>query len=378
MEPPDMRLTTMAVTNLARRPLRSILTILGIATAVAAFVSLVGLSRGLELSWSRSLQARGTHLLAIQKGAVELLTTSLDAGLAAELERIEGVESAAGELGNMMILENNFACVAMGWTRDSHLWGTLRLLSGRLPSPSENRAVLLGEAAAETLHKRPGDLLKVQDETFTITGLFRLNGVMGNSSVVLPLDVMQELMGRPGKVTGFHVRVKHPEAPNGITAVQARLQSTFPRLSFLETGAAADNDQIMKLFRSVAWSVSAIAMVIALVVLLNTLLMAVLERTREIGVLSAVGWPARRILSLFVLEGMLTACIGGAVGVALGAGGRQWLTRLPRLRGFIEPDVTGTLLGTVVAASILLGIMGSLYPAWRAVRLDPVEALQYE
>ncbi len=373
-----MRLETMALLNLGRRPMRSSLTVLGIAAAVAAFVALVGLSRGVELAWSGSLQAHGTHLLAIQKGAVELLTTSLDADLAGAIARIEGVESAAGELVNVMVLDDRFTAVAAGWEADSHLWGSLHLLAGRLPSPAEGRVVLLGEAAAETLRKGPGDAMRIQDEPAVVAGVFRMSGVMGNNSAILPLEGMQEIMGRPGKVTGFHVRVRNPESQGAIAAVRSRLQNAFPRLSFHETATVADDNQIIRLFRAIAWSVSAVAMAIALVVLLNTLLMAVLERTREIGVLSAMGWPARRIVGLLVLEGVFTAAIGGALGLILGAGGLRFLARLPRLQGFIEPGVSGALLATVALAAVVLGVLGSAYPAWRAARMAPVEALRDE
>ncbi|MBM3861962.1 MAG: ABC transporter permease, partial [Verrucomicrobia bacterium] len=88
-----MRFWTLAIHNLRRRPLRSLLTVLGIAMAVACLVVLVGLSRGLEQAWLTNLHARGTHLLAIQKGTVDLLAASLDAGLGERIGRVEGVQA---------------------------------------------------------------------------------------------------------------------------------------------------------------------------------------------------------------------------------------------------------------------------------------------
>jgi putative ABC transport system permease protein len=373
-----MRLWTLAVCNLARRPARSSLTALGIAVAVGCFLAIIGLSRGLEHAWVNNLMARGTHLLATQKGAVEMLTTSLDAGVGERLRAVEGVADVAGELCDMMTLESDHMTLAQGWMPGGFLSESIRLVEGRLPEAGEPNAVALGEAAAESLHKRLGDPLRLRDRTFTVVGLFRTKGVLGNNSVVLPLETLQEMMQRKGKVTVFHVRVDRPEDPGRLAAVQARLREAMPDLTFVETSAVTENNLIYEFFRTVAWSMSLIAIVIALVVVLNTLLMSVLERTHEIGVLSALGWPARRIEAMIVLEGLLLSLAGGAAGLAIGLAGLRWLTSLPRLRGLIEPEVSARLLLEVVSAVLVLGVLGSLYPAWRASRLNTVDALRYE
>jgi len=373
-----MRLTGMALSNLARRPLRSALTMLGIAVAVGSFIVMVGLSQGIERAWVTDLRARGTHILAGQKGVVNRLNTSLDESLGREMERVEGVGAVAGELGDLMILEEDQTTVSAGWPMGCYLWSALHLTEGRLPSPGEADAALLGEAAAEALHKKAGDVLLLQGRRFTLVGVFRMNGVMGNSAVVIPLGAMQDLMQRPGKVTGFNIRVDRPEASGRVAEVKRRLQAAFPALVFAESDTVADDDSILKLFRAISWSVSAAALLIALVVMLNTLLMSVLERTRDVGVLSAVGWTSGRILRMFVLEGTLLALMGGIAGLLFGSTGLHWLLRLPRLRGLFETSLSGTLLLQVLLVTALLGILGSLYPAWRASRLSAMDALKYE
>ena len=373
-----MRLTTMALANLGRRPLRTTLTALGIAVAVGSFIVMVGLSQGIERAWVTNLHARGTHILAGQKGAVNRLNTSLDESLGREMERVAGVGAVAGELGDLMILEEDQTTVSAGWPAGCFLWGALHLTEGRLPAPGEADAALLGEAAAEALHKKVGDALLLQNHRFTLVGVFRMNGVLGNSAVVIPLGAMQDLMQRPGKVTGFNIRVDRPEISGRVAEVRRRLQAAFPALMFAESDTVADDDGILRLFRAIAWSVSAAALWIALVVMLNTLLMSVLERTRDVGVLSAVGWSSGRILRMFVLEGSLLALCGGIAGLLLGSAGLHWLLSLPRLRGLFETAMTAAMLFQVLIVTALLGILGSLYPAWRASRLSAVDALKYE
>ena len=373
-----MRFAQLVLTNLWRRPMRSALTVLGIAVASGSFFAIVALSRGLEHAWINSTMARGTHILAVQKGAMYFLTTSVDAGLERDIKRVAGVEDVSGELADVMILEKDHTCAVVGWPLDSYLWGTLRLVQGSLPAPGEQNVVMLGQSAAEVLGRKPGDILAVGDKTFTIKGLFRLGGAMGSSSVVMPLPQMQDLMQRRGKVTVFNIRVTPPADQAAVALVQQRLSQAFPSLSFMETSTMADNDMVTKFFRAIAWSVSLIAVIIALIVVLNTLLMSVLERTREIGVLSAVGWPAGRIVKMILLEGLLLSAAGGLLGLAIGAMGLRWLTSSPRMHGLIEPAISPALAAEVFISALILGIVGSLYPAWRAAKLNPVDALKYE
>jgi putative ABC transport system permease protein len=205
-----------------------------------------------------------------------------------------------------------------------------------------------------------------------------MSGVIGNNSVILPLAVMQEIIKRPGMVTVFHIRLNSPEDPASLSVVKARLQAAFPDLSFLEVGTAVSGDITLQIFRAISWSISVMAVIIALVVMVNTMLMRVLEQTHEIGILSAVGWSPVRIMGMIVLEGLILAFVGVVIGMALGVGGLQWLTDFTRVKGMIEHEVSARLLIEVLSGVIVLGCLGSLYPAWRAVRLNVVDALRYE
>jgi putative ABC transport system permease protein len=368
----------MAIWNLKRRPMRSLLTALGIAAAVGSLVALVGLSRGLERGWLKHFQARGTDLVVVQKGAVEILTTNLEEKDGQEISRIEGVRDVTGELGDIMALENEVTTLAVGWPPGCHLWGTIQLIEGRLPLKDEKNVILLGQSAAMSLNKKAGDPILVRDNKLSVIGVFRMSGVIGNNSVILPLAVMQEIVKRPGKVTVFHVRVKKSEDPNNLATIKSRLQATFSDLSFLEAATAVSDDIVIQLFRAVSWSISIMAIIGALVVMVNTLLMRVLEQTHEIGILSALGWSTGRIVKMIVLEGLTLAFLGGITGLALGVGGLHWLTGFTRVKDMIEYEVSIRLLLEVMSAVIILGGLGSLYPAWRAIRLNVVDALRYE
>jgi putative ABC transport system permease protein len=124
--------------------------------------------------------------------------------------------------------------------------------------------------------------------------------------------------------------------------------------------------------------ISILAIAVGGVSVLNTMLMSVLERTREIGVLRALGWRRRRVLGLVVQESLILAELGGAAGVLVAFGLSALLRALPMIGESMLADWAPAVFLRAVAVATLLGLVGGLYPAYRATRLQPIEALRYE
>jgi len=373
-----MRFLGIALRNLASRPVRSGLTALGVAVAVASFIALVGTARGFEAAWVHSLSERGTHMVVSRRGTVAFLAASIDESVAGELRQIDGVEAVAGELGDLAVVDPGHTVLAVGWSRADYLWRTLPLSAGRMPGPEEPNGIVLAEAMAEALDRKVGDTLRINQEDFVITGISKYAHAINRRLLMMQLPTMQRLMERPGKVTLFSLRLSYPGEPERIAELKARLARQFPKLKFTETNEIGDKNRVLRLLRSAAWCISAIALFMGMVMILNTLLMSVAERAYDIGVLSAVGWQAGRVLSMILIEGVLLTAVGSAVGAFLGVGGLRFLAGLPGVTGFLVPEVTARLVFEVLGAALVIGIVGSLYPAWRAVRLNPVDALRHE
>jgi putative ABC transport system permease protein len=373
-----VKFVILPVRNITRRPIRSALTAAGIAVAIASFVALTGMSRALEGGWVRSLVERDTHLMGLRKGAVEILTTTLDENLTGPMKQVSGVKDVAGELVDLVTLSTGQAVLMTGWPAGSFLWQTLPLRDGRVPAADDERWVVVGEPMAAHLGVGVGDTLSIRGAPFTVAAISRPKAVLNRHALVAPLRAMQRLLDRPGRVTVFNVRLQRPDDPAAVAGARAQLSAMFPDVVFTESGAVAQQNEILGMLRAVAWGTSTIALLMGLMAVLNTLLMAVTERSREIALLSAMGWPQARVLWLILLEGLVLALVGSGVGAALGLGALQGISRHPSLRAFLEIQVGPRLIWEVVAAGVALGGLGGLYPAWRAVRQPPAEVLQRE
>ncbi len=373
-----MNFLALPAKNLRRHKTRSALTALGIAIALAGMLSLVGLARGLERSWVVFLESKGTHILGLKKGAIDTLAAAFDESLAERLKQTPGVAGVTAGLGEMADLETGQMVFLAGWPLGSDFWKRLALTEGKTPNAADPESVVLGEALARALGKKPGDSLELSGREFRIAGITRQASVLDDRSVMIPMRPMQQLLGREGKVSGFHIRVREPEKAGEIDRVRDRLAAAYPEMSFVETVEVGRDTQLMRLLRAIAWSSSTIALGMAFVAVLNTLLMAVMERTREFGLLAAVGWRTGRVMALVILDGLMLAAAGSVAGIGMGLACLRWIASHPKLGGMFQPQVTAGLILDAVGMALLLGLLGGLYPAWRATRLSPMELLREE
>ena len=373
-----MKFVELPVRNIRSHRVRFVLTSLGIAIALAGMLALVGLSHGMERSWILSLQEKGTHFVAVQKGSIDTLAAMLDEGLAEPMRRVPGVAGVMAGIGDLVDLETGQMAYLSGWPLDSDFWRTLKVTQGRPPGASDPEGVVLGETLATSLSKGLGDSIELSGRSFKIVAISRQPSVLDDRSVMIPMPAMQKLLGREGKASGFHVRLQHPEADGESNRVRSRLASAFPTLSFIETSEVGRETLIVRLLHAIAWSSSTIALGMAFVAILNTLLMSVNERTRDLGLLCAVGWSPLRVMTMVLLDGLLLSAAGAALGIGLGLAGLRWITAHPKLGGLFQPEVTPGLVLECVLMALLLGLLGGLYPAWRATRLDPMQLLRNE
>ncbi|MCS6851301.1 MAG: ABC transporter permease [Gemmataceae bacterium] len=382
-----MYFATFILKNIVRRRLRSMLTVLGVAIAVGAAVALLGIADGFERSFLSLYQQRGVELIVVRAGKAERSTSFLDERIAERLRRLPGVAQVMGGLVDAVEIPGSGlqAVLVQGWYADSPLFDALRFVSGRRFRPDESHVAVLGSVIARNLGKKEGDAVSLYGEDFQILGVFESFNHFENGCVVINIRDLQRLLGVGNKVTGFQVVVE--PAPNKQALVD-RLRGEIEALtddrghrlplSALPTADAVSTTSQLRLIKAQSWITSVIAVVIGSIGVLNTMLMSVFERTREIGILRAIGWRRRRVVRMVLAESLLLSLAGAVVGILFGLALTFALSRVPMAAGYVEGTIAPSVLLGGLAIAVLVGLLGGVYPAWRAARLLPTEALRHE
>ncbi len=374
-----MRFSSLIAKNVMHRPVRTILTTVGLAVAISAVVILVGISWNFENSFLAIYRTKGIDLVVVRAGSSNQLSSSLDIQMGEKLRKIEGVVDLAPSLVDTIGFEekNLVSVLVDGWIPGSLLFRGIRLLEGRELEPGDKKAVMLGRVLALTLDKKAGDTLQIAGEPFKVVGIFESESWFENGSLTMPLTTLQTMMGRENQVTGFLIQAKSSDA-GSIDALRKRIESTIAGVAATPARDHVMGDTQIRLSKAMAWTTAAVALVLGSVGMLNTMLMSIFERTREIGILRAVGWRRRRVLALILGEALVIAVIGTMLGVLLAVIGLRVLTMAPTARGFINPNLPPEVLIIAVTMGVGLSLLGGLYPAARAAGLEPTEALRYE
>ncbi len=374
-----LRFVTLIGKNVLNRPVRTALTALGLSVAIAAVVILVGISWNFERAFLAIYRSKGIDMIVVRAGSSNQLSSSLDVRLADRLRQIEGVADVAPSLMDTVAFEDrNLASVLVnGWAPESLLFRGIRILEGRPLRRGDDRAVLLGRVLALNLGKKVGDQLDVAGEQFQVVGIFESDSLFENGALIMPLQTLQKMMGREGQATGLVIAAKSSD-PAYLNALRRRIERAIRGVAAIPARDYVVADTQIRLAKAMAWTTAAVAMVLGALGMLNTMLMSIFERTREIGILRAVGWRRSRVLALVLGEALAIALAGTVLGSVLAALGLRALMLSPTARGFIDPRIPPEVLVIALVMGVGLSLLGGLYPAARAAALDPTEALRYE
>jgi putative ABC transport system permease protein len=272
----------------------------------------------------------------------------------------------------------------MGWDVAGKMFDELRFIHGRKPKPGELRPAVLGAGLAETLGMSVGEKIRIEGEDFTVVGINQSANIFENSTAVVALNDLQDLMDRKGQVTGFLIVLKDsPDKKEKVERVRHDIEDLREEngrkigVSAMATEAHVKSSLELRVVQAMAFSTSAIALFIGVIGILNTMMIAVFERTQEIGTLRAIGWPKSRVVRLILLESLILSLLGWLLGLA----GSLFLTKLlsisPASSSLILPSaVSAEIMSRALLLAILAGIIGAAYPAVVAARLIPTEALR--
>ena len=374
-----MRFMSLIGKNVLNRPVRTALTAIGLSVAIAAVIVLVGISVNFERSFLAIYRSKGIDMIVVHAGSSNQLSSSLDVRLADRLRKIDGVADVAPTLVDTVGFEDKgLASVLVdGWEPESLLFKGIRILSGRPLRRGDDHSALLGRVLAMNLDKKAGDTLSVSGESFQVVGIFESDSLFENGALVVPLQTLQKMMGREGQATGLVISAKASDRAS-LDALRKRIESEVSGVAATPARDYVIADTQIRLAKSMSWTTAVVAMILGAVGMLNTMLMSIFERTREIGLLRAVGWRRTRVLALVLGEAMVIAMAGTVIGGVLAVLGLRALMLSPTARGFIEPNIPPEVFGVALIMGLGLSLLGGLYPAARAAGLDPTEALRHE
>jgi putative ABC transport system permease protein len=346
--------------------------------AIGAFVALVGFSRSFEHEWARLYSSSGTDIAVVDK---TFLNTSVSESIGVRLRTVPVVAQAEPMIFNIMDLTPDVNALVFGWLDDSYEFDALTFLSGGRFHNGKPE-IMLGDMLAGNLNKRVGDSLELQGSAFTVTGIFHGGTALEAGAVIMPLDQLQQLSSLQGKVSGFHVRLR--PAPEGeaqdhyLERARAQIEAALPGLNAQLASERASNNQFVALAHAVAWGTSSIALMMGILGIANTMAMSVFERTREIGILRALGWNRWSVMLLIQVEAVVLGVVGGFLGIGFGWGALRLLSTLPQTASIVSASLSPLHLIEALGIAVLSGLVAGALPAWRGAHLSPVEALHHE
>jgi putative ABC transport system permease protein len=363
--------------NVWMKWVRSALTALAVAVAVVTVLTLGIVTDSIRTTALGILQVGAADFTVAQQGVNDILESALTEDQLGRIKTVPGVGTAVGVLLNTDELDAKHPLVVEIGIKPEDLrpFG-VRIAAGRAFDPLTDKEVMVGIRLAQELGVDPGDVLDVAGGPKEVVGIFNTGNVFGDSAVMLPLTSFQAFERQPGGLTLLFVKTT---PGTSVAAVQRRVEASSPLLvgisNLLEFGRA---DRSYQLISGVDRAATIVAVGVGAIIVMNAMLLSLVERYREFGVLRAVGWSRTRLVALIFGETFIIAMGGAVIGVGLAFVAVRLLANLPALVGILKPTYQAWIFGRALATAIAVTALGALYPSVRAARLSPQEAMRHE
>ncbi|WP_319585703.1 ABC transporter permease [uncultured Desulfobulbus sp.] len=400
----------LALRSIRRNLLRSFLTILGIVIGVSAVITMVTLGKGATIAVQTQISSLGTNLLMIRPGQRQGpggggggagIPSFKESDAEAILAQIGGVAAVAPEGRASVTVVANGRNWATSVTGSSNAWfdtGNWKLAAGRTFEPDEQTAgsavCIIGETVRREIYGGAvgavglGEQLRIKQFSCEVIGVLASKGqaAMGNDqddTVLVPLHTLQRRVTGNQKVATLLVSMEDGSDSTRLKASLRQLLRERRKLAegdddnfnILDTQQLAETlSGTTKVMTTLLGAVAAVSLLVGGIGIMNIMLVSVTERTREIGLRLAIGALEREVLLQFLIEAVALAALGGLIGIIIATGASMVLARVMGVPYLF--DLTINLLSFVFSAGI--GVVFGFFPARRAARMDPIEALRHE
>jgi putative ABC transport system permease protein len=372
-----MTFFALIIRNIWSKKARSIGLAFAVAIAVMAVVTLDVTSSGLEQSAAAIISVGKADFTVAQKGASDTLSSTIDEQELTRLRQTPGVAGAVGVLVETQHLNaDNPVFIEIGIQPSDLAAFGVKVVKGTAYAPTAAHQVMLGWLAASNLGLHVGDQFEANGTSNTVVGIYSTGNSFGDAGAMFPLPALQGYNRVPGIVTLGFVKVT-PGTP--VSSVTARVDYDQPELTTIQTASQFGRaDRNLIYLQAAVNGSTVLAIGIGAVIIGNTMLLSLFERTREFGLLRAIGWTRRRTVSLLLSESLLLALAGAVLGVAVSFVVAAALAQLPALKGILHPNFTEGAFWRALFTALAMTLIGSLYPTVRAALLTPLKALSYE
>jgi putative ABC transport system permease protein len=393
----------VALKSLGANKLRSVLAMLGIIIGVGAVISMLALGAGAKKAVLDRMSAMGTNLLIVrpgQRGSMGVVTgtqqnlTLEDAEAILELEGVDRVAPVVQGNAQVKYMNRNARANVLGTTVTYFALRDFRVERGHnftdLDGDRMARVAVIGPVTATNLFGEIDPLekyIKVNGINFRVIGVLKSKGDQGwfnpDDQVIIPhTTAMKQVLG-VDRLREIDIQAK---AGTDLSKLQQEVQSLIRKRHRVQPGMPDTVEirnqaemleaanEMSRTFTVLLGGIAGISLLVGGIGIMNIMLVTVTERTREIGVRKAIGAKNRDILRQFLLEALLMSGLGGLLGVGLGIGGAEILPMISDFQSQVEPF--SVILALSFSAAV--GIFFGYYPAYRAARLDPIEALRHE
>ena len=387
----------LALKSIRHRKLRSWLTVIGIVIGVAAIISLITLSRSLEGTIEHQFEQFGANRILVSAKGFQGPGT-LSQGLTIEdvetIEKISGLEYVIPSVFRSaeVIYKGQTGFTLVGgmpseYYEDFYKDTGIELQEGRNIKEGEKYVAIIGARVATDMFEKEvhvGDKIEMGHKEFRVVGIIEeVGNAQDDNQISIPLDAAREIFNEEEAVDVIIVQVDvTEEIPQLQEKIERELEDKRNDTNFQVVTAAQILEQIgqvLGIMQIVLVGIAAISLIVGAIGIMNSMYTSVLERTKEIGIMKAIGARNKDILILFLIESGLIGFVGGTIGVGLGAALAYAVGYFSKNAGFtiniqIEPLVL--LFGLLFA--FIVGIIAGILPAWQASKLKPIDALRYE
>lgn len=372
--------------------MRTLLTIVGVAIAIAVLYSLLSFNAGYERQLSGEMNSLGVSLLAVPKGCpYEAASLVMHGGVIPKYlneSNLQTIRKTTGvEIATPMLLQqftNNGTSHVVYGIESAEMqkikpWWKVQ---GRFFSDDEKNVMVIGAGLAELDGAKVGDSIPIGPikEPFTIVGILERTGGQDDQSHFLPIDEAQRIFKKEGKINTIAVLVKDPKEVASVSDEIEKIPDTQVVTMSQISGTIMN---LVGSARTLLFSLIAVAIVISAFGIMNTLLMSVHERTREFGMMKAIGASGVDIGIMVMIETIIVTTAGGILGIYGSFVGAGMIEKFVRSNIPYAPvgsliTVDPILIGECLLFSVVLGLICGLYPAFRSSRLSPMEAIRSE